>query len=67
MFNDDENKPFLQYDELGFIIGLKQTGRDISKIDKTTEEIRDILLGFQKNLEQSLLSKYSAPKPRLSA
>lgn len=67
MFNDDENKPFLQYDELGFIIGLKQTGRDISKIDKTTEEIRDILLGFQKNLEQSLLSKYSAPKPKLSA
>ena len=67
MFNDDENKPFLQYDELGFIIGLKQTGRDISKIDKTTEEIRDILLGFQKNLEQSLLSKYSVPKPKLSA
>ena len=67
MFNDDENKPFLQYDELGFIIGLKQTGRDISKIDKTTEEIRDILLGFQRNLEQSLLSKYSAPKPKLSA
>jgi hypothetical protein len=28
----------LQYDELGFLIGLKQTGKDVSKIDKNVEQ-----------------------------
>ena len=29
----------LQYDELGFLIGLKQTGCDVAKIDKNVEQI----------------------------
>ena len=33
----------LQYDELGFLIGLKQTGRDVAKIDKNVEQIRDMI------------------------
>ena len=33
----------LQYDELGFLIGLKKTGRDVAKIDKNVEQIINLL------------------------
>lgn len=69
--NDQEqNRTFLQYDAQGFIISLKQAGKDVSKIDKTTEEIRDILLNMQNDLEKRLLEKYpdnKQPKLQLSA
>ncbi|MCH7335197.1 hypothetical protein [Acinetobacter sp. NIPH 2699] len=57
----------LQYDELGFLIGLKQTGRDVSKIDKNVEAIHAVLLSLKQDLERSLLANYSHPKPKLSA
>ncbi|ENV36830.1 hypothetical protein F959_01637 [Acinetobacter venetianus RAG-1 = CIP 110063] len=57
----------LQYDELGFLIGLKQTGRDVAKIDKNVEQIRDILLGLHKELEHQYSTKSIQPKPKLSA
>lgn len=57
----------LQYDELGFLIGLKQTGRDVAKIDKSVEQIRDILLGLHKELEHQYSTKSIKPKPKLSA
>ena len=33
----------LQYDKLGFLIGLKQTGCDVAKIDKNVEQIISLL------------------------
>ena len=33
----------LQYDELGFLIGLKKTGRDVAKIDQNVEQIISLL------------------------
>ena len=33
----------LQYDELGFLIGLKKIGRDVAKIDKNVEQIISLL------------------------
>ncbi|MDA0698197.1 MAG: hypothetical protein O2793_17610 [Proteobacteria bacterium] len=60
-------KSGLQYDELGFLIGLKQTGRDVAKIDKNVEQIRDILLGLHKELEHQYSTKSIQPKPKLSA
>ena len=56
----------LQYDELGFLIGLKQTGRDVAKIDKNVEQIINLL-------EQALKARESQqyqndlPQPKLSA
>jgi len=57
----------LQYDELGFLIGHKQTGRDVAKIDKNVEQIRDILRGLHKELEHQYSTKSIQPKPKLSA
>ena len=57
----------LPYDELGFLIGLKQTGRDVSKIDKNVEQIRDILIGLGKELENQYSRAESPPKQKLSA
>lgn len=56
----------LQYDELGFLIGLKQTSRDVAKIDKNVEQIISLL-------EQALKTRESQqyqndfPQPKLSA
>ena len=56
----------LQYDELGFLIGLKKTGRDVAKIDKNVEQIINLL-------EQALKARESQqyqnelPQPKLSA
>ena len=56
----------LQYDKLGFLIGLKQTGRDVAKIDKNVEQIISLL-------EQALKARESQqyqnepPQPKLSA
>ena len=33
----------LQYDELGFLIGLKKTSRDVAKIDQNVEQIISLL------------------------
>lgn len=57
----------LQYDELGFLIGLKQTGKDVSKIDKNVEVIRDILMGLHKEIENQYSRQENQPKPKLSA
>lgn len=57
----------LQYDELGFLIGLKQTGKDVSKIDKNVEQIRDILMGLHKDIENQYSRQENQPKPKLSA
>ena len=56
----------LQYDKLGFLIGLKQTGCDVAKIDKNVEQIISLL-------EQALKARESQqyqnepPQPKLSA
>ena len=56
----------LQYDELGFLIGLKKTGRDVAKIDKNVEQIISLL-------EQALKARESQQyqnepsQPKLSA
>lgn len=57
----------LQYDELGFLIGLKQTGKDVSKIDKNVEQIRDILIGLHKEIENQYSRAENQPRPKLSA
>ena len=57
----------LQYDELGFLIGLKQTGKDVFKIDKNVEQIRDILIGLHKEIENQYSRQENQPKPKLSA
>ncbi|EXB47278.1 hypothetical protein J522_1929 [Acinetobacter baumannii 146457] len=57
----------LPYDELGFLIGLKQTGRDVAKIDKNVEAIHDILLGLKKEFEGKLSGTTQQFKPKLSA
>lgn len=57
----------LQYDELGFLIGLKQTGKDVFKIDKNVEVIRDILMGLHKEIENQYSRQENQPKPKLSA
>jgi hypothetical protein len=51
----------LQYDELGFLIGLKQTGKDVSKIDKNVEQIRDILMGLHKEIENQYSRQENQP------
>ncbi|WP_151743010.1 MULTISPECIES: phage tail tip lysozyme [unclassified Acinetobacter] len=60
-------KSGLPYDELGFLIGLKQTGRDVAKIDQNVEAIHDILLKLQKEFESKLGGSESQFKPKLSA
>ena len=62
-----EFKSGLQYDELGFLIGLKQTGKDVSKIDKNVEQIRDILIGLHKEIENQYSRSENQPRPKLSA
>lgn len=62
-----EFKSGLQYDELGFLIGLKQSSRDVSKIDKNVEQIRDILLGLGKEIENQYSRAENEPRPKLSA
>ena len=57
----------LQYDELGFLIGLKQTGKDVSKIDKNVEQIRDILMGLHKEIQNQYSRQENQSKPKLSA
>lgn len=57
----------LPYDELGFLIGLKQTGRNVAKIDKNVEEIHDVLLKLQKDFEGKLSDSQQQFKPKLSA
>lgn len=57
----------LPYDDLGFLIGLKQTGRDVAKIDKNVEAIHDILLGLKKEFEGKLSDSTQKFKPKLSA
>lgn len=57
----------LQYDELGFLIGLKQTGKDVSKIDKNVEVIRDILMGLHKEIENQYSRSENQPRPKLNA
>ncbi|KYQ83282.1 hypothetical protein AWW72_14895 [Acinetobacter sp. NRRL B-65365] len=57
----------LPYDELGFLIGLKQAGRDVAKIDKNVEAIHDILLGLTKEFEGKLSDSTQQFKPKLSA
>ena len=57
----------LQYDELGFLIGLKQTGKDVSKIDKNVEQIRDILIGLHKEIENQYSRSENQPRPKLNA
>lgn len=56
----------LQYDELGFLIGLKQTSRDVAKIDKNVEQIINLLEQALKTREsQQYLNEL--PQPKLSA
>ncbi|MFC6628620.1 glycoside hydrolase family protein [Acinetobacter beijerinckii] len=62
-----EFKSGLQYDELGFLIGLKQSSRDVSKIDKNVEQIRDILLSLGKEIESQYSRAENEPRPKLSA
>lgn len=62
-----EFKSGLQYDELGFLIGLKQSSRDVSKIDKNVEQIRDILLDLGKEIENLYSRAENESKPKLSA
>lgn len=61
------SKSGLPYDELGFLIGLKQTGRDLAKIDKNVEAIAGILLKLQKDFEGKLSDSQQQFKPKLSA
>ena len=56
----------LQYDELGFLIGLKQTGRDVAKIDKNVEQIIGLLEQALKAREK-LQVQNEPPQPKLSA
>jgi len=57
----------LQYDELGFLVGLKQTGKDVSKIDKNVEQILDILIGLHKEIENQYSRSENQPRPKLNA
>jgi muramidase (phage lysozyme) len=54
----------LQYDELGFLIGLKQTGRDVAKIDKNVEQIISLL---EQALNAKAIQYQQASQPKLSA
>lgn len=56
----------LQYDELGFLIGLKQTSRDVAKIDKNVEQIISLLEQALKARETQQYQNES-PQPKLSA
>ena len=56
----------LQYDELGFLIGLKQTGRDVAKIDKNVEQIVSLLEQALRAREE-LQFQNEPPQPKLSA
>ena len=56
----------LQYDELGFLIGLKQTGRDVAKIDKNVEQIISLLEQALKEREKPQ-PQNELPQPKLSA
>lgn len=56
----------LQYDELGFLIGLKQTGRDVAKIDKNVEQIISLLEHALKARESQQYQN-EPPQPKLSA
>ncbi len=54
----------LQYDELGFLVGLKQTGRDVAKIDKNVEQIISLL---EQVLNAKAIKYQQASQPKLSA
>ncbi len=56
----------LQYDELGFLIGLKKTGRDVAKIDKNVEQIINLL---EQALKAREIQQYQhePSQPKLSA
>ena len=56
----------LQYDELGFLIGLKKTGRDVAKIDKNVEQIISLLEQALKARE-SQQYQHEPSQPKLSA
>lgn len=56
----------LQYDELGFLIGLKKTGRDVAKIDKNVEQIINLLEQALKARE-SQQYQHEPSQPKLSA
>lgn len=56
----------LQYDELGFLIGLKQTGRDVAKIDKNVEQIVSLLEQALRAREE-LQFQNEPTQPKLSA
>lgn len=55
----------LQYDDLGFIIGMKRMGRDIDKIDTNVEAIRKIL--EQAIAEVKAIAGQPERQPQLSA
>lgn len=59
-------KSGLQYDELGFLIGLKQTGRDVAKIDRNVEQIISLLERALKEREKPQ-PQNELPQPKLSA
>ncbi|MNG56828.1 hypothetical protein D3C78_185180 [compost metagenome] len=56
----------LQYDELGFLIGLKKTGRDVAKIDQNVEQIISLLEQALKARE-SQQYQHEPSQPKLSA
>ena len=56
----------LQYDKLGFLIGLKQTGCDVAKIDKNVEQIISLLKQALKARESQQYQN-EPPQPKLSA
>ncbi|MFW1953893.1 glycoside hydrolase family protein [Acinetobacter beijerinckii] len=66
-YAQDQKRTILQYDAEGFIISLKNTTNDVSKIDKNVEQIRDILVGLGKELENQYSRAESLPKQKLSA
>ena len=59
-------KSGLQYDELGFLVGLKQTGRDVAKIDRNVEQIISLLERALKEREKPQ-PQNELPQPKLSA
>ena len=61
-----ESASGLQYDELGFLIGLKKTGRDVAKIDKNVEQIINLLEQALKARE-SQQYQHEPSQPKLSA
>lgn len=67
MSTNDQNKTILQYDAQGFILSLKNASEDVSKIDKNVEQIRDILIGLHKDIENQYSRQENQPKPKLSA